>query len=155
MPLAVISRWQHPVNRASWATGSRSVGESPSCVSASRDALQREKMRSRPIRHNSLRWDNLGVWVRRPTPQSPDVMYCRKSIAASFRLPSLPVRSESTPRCTPRQHPSWPSQKLECAPLLGVLLAFNSQNFDTGVSTPSDVLRKDLFGICRTRVRSE
>ena len=45
----------------------------------------------------------LGSGARCPKPQSPHVLYCRKSLSASFRSSSFPVRNQCTPTFAQRQ----------------------------------------------------
>jgi hypothetical protein len=45
----------------------------------------------------------LGSGARCPKPQSPHVLYCRKSLSASFGSSSFPVREQCTPTFTRRQ----------------------------------------------------
>jgi hypothetical protein len=45
----------------------------------------------------------LGSGAQCPKPQSPHVLYCRKSLSASFGSSSFPVREQCTPAFTRRQ----------------------------------------------------
>lgn len=92
-------RWMAvPGKPGSLGQSSRPVSKYRPMRIGSRDASQREKVQSHPCGLTHLRWGDFRLWMRRPRLQSPYVMYCQKSIAASFGLPSLPVRGQSTPR---------------------------------------------------------
>jgi len=67
------------------------------------DALQRERMRSRPKRINPHVGATLGFGARCLRIPMPHVKYRSKSIAASFELSPSPVRNQLTPSRSRRQ----------------------------------------------------
>jgi hypothetical protein len=84
--------------------GHRSVGKSPPCVSGRRAHFYVKGCGSVPRGRILSAGLTLGSGARCARPQSPHTMYSQKSISASFGLPSFPVRDQSTPGRSRRQH---------------------------------------------------
>ncbi len=96
--LPAMIRWLYPVNRASWATRPSLPLKNRHPHIGSRRASLRERMRLRPVPFNTPGRGNPGFRARCPRSRLPQVVYCWKSLSASFWTDLLPRTSTIYPQ---------------------------------------------------------
>jgi hypothetical protein len=108
---AAIARWRYPVDRTSRVTATSLHWKNAHPHIGSKDASYVTECDSVPSGNALSAGATLGSGARCPKPQSPHVLYCRKSLSASFGSSSFPVREQCTPTFTRRQQLLYPGTK--------------------------------------------